>query len=84
MAPRTRKTSLTEEWKSKIQATQLMNRLLKHFEGEVELSSTQIKAAQIMLNKIIPDLKSVDNVLSNPDGSLTPQAITVKVVTKKD
>lgn len=56
MAARTRKIVLSDEWKEKIQASQLMNRLMKHFDGEIELTKTQIDVAKILLSKIVPDL----------------------------
>lgn len=56
MAARKKKVTLSETWKTRIQATMIMNRLLSHVKGEIELSSTQIKAADILLKKIVPDL----------------------------
>jgi len=41
-------------------ATQLLNRLISHANGDIELSATQIKAAQIVIGKYIPDLKAVE------------------------
>ena len=41
-------------------ATQLLNRLISHANGEIELSNTQVKAAQIVIGKYIPDLKAVE------------------------
>lgn len=40
-------------------ATQLMNRLTQHGLSKVELSATQVRAIEIVLRKIIPDLSSV-------------------------
>ena len=42
-----------------IRATQLMNRLQKHGFGEVDMSSSQVKALEIVLKKIRPDLSAV-------------------------
>jgi hypothetical protein len=42
--------------RSKIQTSQLINRLQNHVNGKAELSSTQVKAAQILLAKTLPDL----------------------------
>ena len=44
----------------KIQASQLINRLSGHAVGEIEMTPTQIKAAEILLKKSLPDLQSVD------------------------
>ena len=44
--------------RKKIQASQLINRLTDHINGTVELSSTQVRAAEILLKKSLPDLTS--------------------------
>jgi hypothetical protein len=62
MAARKRKVVLSDAWREKIQASQIMNRLLKHVEGEIELSGTQVKAADILLKKVVPDLARTENV----------------------
>lgn len=43
-----------------IAATQLLNRLIKHANDEIEMSATQINAAKIVIGKYIPDLKAVE------------------------
>ena len=43
--------------RDKIRATQLVKRLQSHALGELELTQTQIKAAEILLKKCLPDLK---------------------------
>jgi len=43
-----------------IKVGQLLKRLQGHADGQVELSATQIKAAEILLKKTVPDLKQVD------------------------
>jgi hypothetical protein len=53
-----------DEVRAKIQASQLCNRLHQHAFGEIELSQTQIKCAEILLKKAMPDLSSVDGNLS--------------------
>lgn len=42
-----------------IAASQLINRLISHANGEIELTATQINAAKIVIGKYIPDLKAV-------------------------
>ncbi len=69
----TKDTPMQEDWKKKIQATAIMNRLNECVEGRVELSSQQIKAADILLKKIVPDLSRSE--LTGKDGeklSMTP------------
>ena len=55
-----------ERTRAKIQTSQLLNRLVSHVNGEVELSSTQVRAAEILLRKTLPDLASVE-LSSDPD-----------------
>ena len=43
-----------------------MNRLHKHVEGEVEMTASQIRAAEILLKKSLPDLQSTD-ITTNGD-----------------
>ena len=65
MAARMRKTH-QDDVRSKIQASQLVNRLTNHALGEVELSATQVRAIEILLKKTIPDLSAVE--LTGNDG----------------
>jgi hypothetical protein len=69
MAKRIRKTTLTDDWKAKIQATQLINRLMSGAMGEVDLTSVQVNAAKVLLSKVIPDLKSTDMQLSGKENA---------------
>jgi len=46
-------------WRDKNKAGNLMDRLYKHGNGEIELSATQIRAAESFLKKVVPDLSSV-------------------------
>lgn len=47
-------------------ATQLLNRLIKHANGEIDMTPTQVNAAKIVIGKYIPDLKAVEH--SGKDG----------------
>lgn len=66
MAARTKRTVVDKGWRDKIQTTKLMQRLSNHALGNLELSSTQIKACDILLKKVAPDLQSV--ALTDADG----------------
>lgn len=57
MAKRTR-TYQTDKTREKIKATQLVNRLQAFAQGDegVDMSAAQVKAAQILLSKVLPDL----------------------------
>lgn len=41
-----------------IQTSQLLNRLNSHANGMVEMTPTQVKAAEILLRKSLPDLSA--------------------------
>lgn len=73
MAARKRKITLSDEWKSKIQAGMILDRLVKHVNGEIDMSASQIKAADILLKKTIPDLGRTE--VTGADGG--PQVMTV-------
>ena len=60
MAARKIRKVLSEEWSERISAGVIMDRLLKHVNGEIELKPTQVNAAAILLKKIVPDLTSAD------------------------
>jgi urease alpha subunit len=72
MAARKRKTTLSDSWKEKIRTSMLINRLNSHIFEDVEISQTQMRAIEILLRKVAPDLKAVE-VTGNDDN---PLAIT--------
>ena len=74
MAARIRKTTLSEEWKAKIQAGVILDRLVKHVNGEIDMSSSQIKAADILLKKTIPDLGRTE--VTGADGGPQEHVVT--------
>ena len=55
---------LTHDMKTRerIQTSQIINRLTDHIHNKIELSSTQIRAAEILLKKTLPDLSSIEMV----------------------
>lgn len=55
-----------ERTRAKIQTSQLINRLFSHVNGEVELTASQVRAAEVLLKKTLPDLQSVE-IGSDPD-----------------
>lgn len=59
MAARKRAIRHDENTRMKIQAAQLINRLTAHACGELELSSTQVRAIEVLLRKTLPDLSDV-------------------------
>jgi len=57
MAARTNKPLHEEKTKRLIQASQLLNRLTSHANGEIEMTQSQVNAAKIVIGKAIPDLR---------------------------
>jgi hypothetical protein len=57
-----------ESVRSKIQATQLVKRLTSHALGKLKrpMDSSQVRAAECLLKKSLPDLSSVE--LTGKDG----------------
>ena len=60
--------NLPEEWKDKIRASALVNRLMDCAMGKLEMSQQQIKSAEILLKKVIPDLNKTDVQPLGKDG----------------
>lgn len=71
-----------DDVRKKIQASQLINRLNDHVFGMVEMTATQLKAAEVLLKKSLPDLQSIDvtgelehkHTLADVLGSLNKRA----------
>lgn len=68
MAARAQKIRHDEETRSKIQAAQIINRFMSCVNGDIELTAAQVSAGKTLLNKVLPDLQSVD---LNASGGLT-------------
>lgn len=51
----------------KIQASAIIGRLQKHIDGSVDMSPTQVRAAEILLKKSLPDLSQISG--PGEDGS---------------
>lgn len=82
MAARMRKTH-QDDVRAKIQASQLVNVLTKHALGEgEELSSSRLKAIEILLRKSLPDLSAVE-LSGDPDNPVGIEAITRRIVDPK-
>ena len=52
--------------REKIQTSQLLNRLQDHVFGKVELTPTQVRAAEVLIRKTLPDLTTT--TLQGPGG----------------
>lgn len=49
-----------EKTRLKIQTSQLINRLQNHIFKEAEMTATQLRAAEILLNKTLPNLQAIE------------------------
>ena len=54
-------TARNDEWRKKIQTSMLVNRLYDNALGKIELTQSQQKSIEILLRKLIPDLKAIDH-----------------------
>lgn len=66
---------LYQAWRDKIRASVLINHLRNHVLGRIELSPTQIRAAEILLSRVMPTLQATDLTASDHDGN--PLAIAL-------
>lgn len=48
-----------ERTRAKIQTSQIINRLERLIKGEIEMTTQQVNAANILLRKSLPDLSSI-------------------------
>ena len=61
MPARINKIRHDENTRLKIKVGHLINRFQSHFDGELELSPTQIQAGKILLDRALPVLQSVEH-----------------------
>lgn len=78
MAARTLRPRHSDEIRKKIQASQLVNRLTAHALGEIEMTASQVRAAEILLRKSVPDLTAME--LSGPDGDPVETVTRIELV----
>lgn len=70
-----------DEVRAKIQASQLIRVLQEHALGDTELSTTRLKAAEILLRKSVPDLSAV--TVTGEDGNPIEMNHTVTFIKPK-
>ena len=86
MPARTKKIRHDEDTRSKIQAAQIINRLNNHIIGKVAMEMTQVSAAKILLNKVLPDLKAVElsGAGGGPIKTVTKVVLSAPAITEDD
>ena len=68
--------------RTKIQTSQLLNRLADHAFGKIELEANQIRSIEILLNKALPNLQAV--AVANIDQPEDVTGFVIKMVNGKD
>ena len=70
---------MSDEHRSKIANSQILNRLIAAANGEIEMTSTQASIGLGLMKKVLPDLQAIDNKHSgNIDSTVTFQTIYEK------
>ena len=62
-----------EMWREKIKVANIITRLEKHAEGEVEMTPTQVKAAQVLLDRVMPTLSASE--ITRKTEAVSPEAL---------
>ena len=70
-----------EMTRRKIQTSQLINRLNNHAVGKCDMTNTQVRAAEVLLKKVLPDLQALQHS-GDPDKPLVHKVEQVIVDTK--
>jgi hypothetical protein len=68
----------SEQVRAKIQASVLIDRLQKHVTGELELTASQITAAQVLLDRSVPKLSQIQH--SGDNENPVQVGVTLQVV----
>jgi hypothetical protein len=64
-----------DDVRSKIQASAIITRLMKAYDGEIELTAIQVNIGKTLLDKVLPDLKAVE-MSGDADSPLLIQVVT--------
>jgi len=51
----------SEETRAKIQAGNLINRLQRHADGEIDMTASQVRAAEILLDRSVAKLSQIQH-----------------------
>jgi hypothetical protein len=68
-----------DDWKAKLKVSHLMNRLSDCGDGRVALEPTQIKAIEILLDRVVPRLSAVEEKQVNEMHLLTREDILGRI-----
>jgi hypothetical protein len=70
MAGRTMGKRHQDDVRTKIQSSQIINRLMSAFNGTIELTQTQVNIGKALLDKALPDLKAIEHTGAGDNGEL--------------
>lgn len=59
----------SDEIRAKIQASVIIDRLHRHVKGKLEMSSTQVNAANSLLDRSVPKLQQIQHI-GDPESPL--------------
>jgi hypothetical protein len=78
VAARGRKLELDKKWRERIRTSMLINRLSNHAAGRIKMEASQVRAAEVLLKKCLPDLSSTEH--TGEGGGPIQQSLMVKFV----
>lgn len=70
----------SDEVRAKIQASVLIQRLQSHAMGELEMTASQIKAAEALLDRSVPKLSQIQHVGDEEGGPVRIETIQRTIV----
>lgn len=74
MPARVRKIRHDDETRAKIRAGAIISRFMKHIDGKIDLSPTQVSCGKALLAKVLPDL-STTTLKGDPSAPVTFQTV---------
>ena len=66
-----------ETWRDKIGVSNLITALEKHTRGEIEMKPTQVKAAQILLDRVMPTLSASE--ITKRNETVSPEELIARM-----
>jgi hypothetical protein len=83
MATRDRDPQLTrrqvENARASISVGVIIQRLSEHVAGKIEMTPTQVKSAQVLLDKSLPTLQAIDQAIQSEVPDITPEELEVEL-----
>jgi len=68
-----------DAWRAQLKVSQLMKRLVDCGEGRISLNPTQIKALEVVVDRLVPRLSSTEVVETNELDSLSREEILGRI-----